>query len=34
VIDCAQLLTWFIENYPDTVKKVKNADEEFWEKFK
>ncbi len=33
-IDCAKFLTWFIEGYPDTVKEVKNADEEFWRRFK
>lgn len=33
-IDCAKFLTWFIEGYPDTVKEVKNADKDFWERFK
>ena len=33
-IDCAQFLTWFIENYPQSVAKTKNADEEFWTQFK
>jgi hypothetical protein len=33
-IDCAKFLTWFIENYPQSVEKTKMADKEFWEKFK
>ena len=33
-IDCAQVLTWFIENYPQSVDAVRMADKSFWEKFK
>ena len=33
-IDCAKFLTYFIENYPDSVAQTKNADKEFWKKFK
>ena len=33
-IDCAQFLTWFIENYPQSVAETKNADADFWKKFK
>lgn len=33
-IDCAKFLTWFIENYPQSVSDTRHADEEFWEKFK
>jgi hypothetical protein len=33
-IDCAKFLTYFIENYPQSVEKTKMADKEFWEKFK
>ena len=33
-IDCAKFLTYFIENYPDSVAQTKNADKGFWEKFK
>lgn len=33
-IDCTAFLTYFIEGYPATVKEVKNADEEFWRRFK
>lgn len=33
-IDCAKFLTWFIENYPASVEETKQANEEFWEKFK
>lgn len=33
-IDCTGFLTYFIEGYPATVKEVKNADEEFWRRFK
>lgn len=33
-IDCTGFLTYFIEGYPATVKEVKNADEEFWKRFK
>ena len=33
-INCAKFLTWFIENYPQSVDSVRHADAEFWEKFK
>ena len=33
-IDCAQFLTWFIENYPSSVSETRNADAGFWERFK
>jgi len=33
-IDCAKFLTWFIENYPQSVDSVRTADMSFWEKFK
>ena len=33
-IDCAKFLTWFIENYPQSVRSVRMADKSFWEKFK
>ena len=33
-IDCAKFLTYFIENYPQSVEKTKKADKSFWEKFK
>lgn len=33
-IDYAKFLTWFIENYPQSVHETKAADEEFWERFK
>ena len=33
-IDCAAFLTWFIENYPYSVKETKSADANFWKKFK
>lgn len=33
-IDCAKFLTWFIENYPQSVEDVRGADKSFWEKFK
>lgn len=33
-IDCTAFLTWFIENYPESVLKTRNADKEFWKKFK
>ena len=33
-IDCAKFLTWFIENYPQSVDETRHADAEFWEKFK
>ena len=33
-IDYAKFLTWFIENYPESVKQSKQADSTFWERFK
>ena len=33
-VDCAKFLTWFIENYPQSVDAVRTADKSFWEKFK
>lgn len=33
-IDCALFLTWFIENYPASAEETRNADQEFWKKFK
>ena len=32
-IDCAKFLTYFIENYPQSVDAVRTADKSFWEKF-
>ncbi len=32
-IDCTAFLTWFIENYPQSVEETKKADKEFWERF-
>ena len=33
-IDCAKFLTWFIENYPESVEATRNADAGFWDRFK
>ena len=33
-IDCAKFLTWFIENYPQSAEQTRNADAEFWKRFK
>jgi len=33
-IDCTAFLTYFIENYPSSVAETKNANEEFWKRFK
>ena len=33
-IDCTAFLTYFIENYPQSVDSVRMADKSFWEKFK
>ena len=33
-IDCTAFLTWFIEQYPESVAETKNADSSFWERFK
>lgn len=32
-IDCVKFLTWFIENYPESVEETRKADGEFWERF-
>ena len=33
-IDCAKFLTYFIENYPQSVDETCHADAEFWERFR
>ena len=33
-IDCAKFLTYFIEKYPASVEATRNADAEFWKRFK
>lgn len=33
-IDCAKFLTYFIENYPQSVEEVRGADKSFWKRFK
>ena len=33
-IDCAQFLTWFIENYPESATQTRNATPDFWTQFK
>ena len=33
-IDCAKFLTWFIENYPQSVPETKKGGSDFWSKFK
>lgn len=33
-IDCTGFLTWFIENYPNSVEEVRGADKSFWERFR
>ncbi len=33
-IDCTAFLTWFIENYPQSVEETKRGGAEFWKKFK
>ena len=33
-IDCAKFLTYFIENYPQSVEATKRGGAEFWSKFK
>ena len=32
-IDCTAFLTWFIENYPQSIEETRNADAKFWRKF-
>ena len=33
-IDCTAFLTWFIENYPQSVEETKTATPDFWKRFK
>ena len=33
-IDCTGFLTYFIENYPNSIEEVKNASPSFWSRFK
>ena len=33
-VDYAKFLTWFIENYPASAEETRNADTEFWERFR
>lgn len=33
-IDYTAFLVWFVENYPQSVEETKNANEEFWKRFK
>lgn len=33
-IDVTAFLIWFVENYPESVAKTRNADKAFWEKFR
>ena len=33
-IDVTAFLTWFIENYPNSVEEAKHANAEFWKRFK
>jgi hypothetical protein len=33
-IDCAKFLTWFIEHYPESAELSRNADGDFWERFR
>lgn len=33
-IDCAKFLTYFIENYPQSVYETRKGDSEFWKRFK
>ena len=33
-IDCAKFLTYFIENYPQSVEETQRGGAEFWSKFK
>ena len=33
-IDCAMFLTWFIENYPQSVEETRKGGAEFWKQFK
>ena len=33
-VDCAKFLTYFIENYPQSVEETQRGGAEFWSKFK
>lgn len=33
-IDCTAFLTWFIEEYPQSIEETKKADQKFWKQFK
>ena len=33
-VDYAKFLTWFIENYPQSAEQTRNADIEFWKRFR
>ena len=33
-IDCTGFLTWFIEQYPESVQETRNATPEFWTQFR
>ena len=33
-VDYAKFLTWFIENYPNSIEEVRGAEKSFWERFK
>lgn len=33
-IDCTAFLTWFVEDYPGSISLTKQADDNFWKKFK
>ena len=33
-IDCAKFLTYFIENYPQSMEETRKANDEFWKRFK
>ncbi len=33
-VDYAKFLTWFIENYPASAEETRNADTEFWKRFR
>ena len=33
-VDCAQFLTWFIEEYPSSVAETKMGGDAFWKRFK
>ena len=33
-IDFTAFLTWFVENYPESVEETKKADAKFWDRFR